>query len=257
MSLTSVHFSAKGLGCLNQTAQNLHSCRAGGDKVAASLRRPRADSPAPNMAGPPRRRKSRERCNLRDPGPVGGTETMTASDPTLPSESRVAPLPQRILAATPQIRTFLRRLCGGSVARHHADVDDLLQDVMERALRYQHAFDSKLGSLENWLMKTAFRTYLNHRSKAQRRPQDLGPADAALIDPRPAPAAHRDEIDILLAQLSPIEQDILLRFHRVRESVAEIASALGIPPGTVKSHLHRARHKLARHKSARNRGDAT
>jgi len=41
---------------------------------------------------------------------------------------------------------------------------------------------------------------------------------------------------------------VLLRFHQREESVAEIASLLALPEGTVKSHLSRARHKLAQRK---------
>jgi len=40
-------------------------------------------------------------------------------------------------------------------------------------------------------------------------------------------------------------RDVLVRFHRHGHSIDEISTALHLPSGTVKSHLHRARRKLA------------
>jgi RNA polymerase sigma-70 factor (ECF subfamily) len=59
-------------------------------------------------------------------------------------------------------------------------------------------------------------------------------------------AAQREQVERMLVPLSPVEREVLLRFHQREESVAEIARALALPEGTVKSHLSRARHKLAR-----------
>lgn len=161
---------------------------------------------------------------------------MTASDP---SRTRGAPeIAQRIPLLAPRIRAFLRRLCGSAV-----DIDDLLQDVMERALRYRHSYDPENGTLESWLLKTAFRRFLDQREQAGKRPRTNAEIDCA------APEADivdlRDEVGHALRQLSPIEQDIVLRFHHRSETIAEIARSLGMPEGTVKSHLHRARRKLA------------
>lgn len=161
---------------------------------------------------------------------------MSASNP-----SRTRDLfPQRILAVAPRIRSFLRRLCG-----RVDDVDDLLQDVLERAIRYRHAFDPAAGRLENWLMKTAFHTYLDYREKIAHQPPSAGDAVATIPDREVHPAELRDQIGFALRQLTPIEQDIVLRFHQRREAIAEISATLGMPAGTVKSHLHRARRKLA------------
>jgi DNA-directed RNA polymerase specialized sigma24 family protein len=49
----------------------------------------------------------------------------------------------------------------------------------------------------------------------------------------------------IVAGLAPRERDVLLRFHVDGESVAEIAAALCVPIGTVKSDLARARKRLA------------
>ena len=149
-------------------------------------------------------------------------------------------LEQEILNCAPRLRRFLRRL-GGSVD----GVDDLLQEVFARALRFRGSFDPDRGTLENWLMQTAFRTFLDQRSAAAKRPGFLGDA-ASVPDRESDPVEIADEIGHALRPLSPIERDVLLRFHRDRQSIREIAATLTLPEGTVKSHLHRARQRIAR-----------
>ena len=92
-------------------------------------------------------------CNLSPPGPVGREETMPASDSSRTRDD----LEHRILDEVPRIRAFLQHLCGAQLA------EDLGQDVVERALRYRDSFDARLGTLHNWLMKTAFRTWHSRR----------------------------------------------------------------------------------------------
>jgi RNA polymerase sigma factor (sigma-70 family) len=47
-----------------------------------------------------------------------------------------------------------------------------------------------------------------------------------------------------LALLTAEERDVLLLYARAELSYAEIADALGVPVGTVRSRLHRARSRL-------------
>ena len=191
-------------------------------------------------------KKTGTTCNLSDGSRVGAGETMTASDPSRTRADCVEDLAQRILDSGPRIRSFLRRLSGQSPGRNSHDIDDLLQDVMERSIRYRHAFDPAAGSLESWMLKTAFRTFLDHRYRAARQPPTLGD-DLSLVGAPVADVAElRDQLGFLLRQLTPVEQDIVLRFHHRRETIVEIAQALGMPTGTVKSHLHRARRKIAK-----------
>ncbi len=160
-------------------------------------------------------------------------QVMPASGPPNPAADQFT---ADLLALAPRLRAFLRRLSG-------ADVDDLAQETWARAWRSRASFDRDCGDLAAWLMRIAFRTYLDHRSK--RSPDALGDRDVAGGLPAHVLATQRDEVEVALACLTPIERDIVLRFHRDRVPVAEIAGALRMPEGTVKSHLHRARVKLA------------
>ena len=132
---------------------------------------------------------------------------------------------------------FLRRLCGGQ------DAEDVLQETMERIWRYRKAFDPDQAP-KAWLFRSAFRTFLDHRKRRQRLPETLGQVDLQVSAPDPHTADLRDQLRQALSALNPTERDILLRFHRNAETLAEIARALHMPVNTVKSHLHRARLKL-------------
>ena len=63
---------------------------------------------------------------------------------------------------------FLYRL-----TRNATDADDLLQETFLIVWRKRAQFDSR-GSLEGWLKRIAFRTYLNSRTRSDRRAR-LGP----------------------------------------------------------------------------------
>lgn len=164
-------------------------------------------------------------CNLSWPPGVGLERDL------------VHALEDQILAHVPRLRAFLRKLSGSA-----QDAEDLVQDTLERSLRYRNTFDSR-GSLAGWLMKIAFRCYLDLRDRRRREPRPLVDADL-VVGNNPSPVESRDLVGHLLRRLSPIEQDILLRFHHRQETLAEISSHLSMPVNTVKSHLHRARRKL-------------
>jgi DNA-directed RNA polymerase specialized sigma24 family protein len=68
--------------------------------------------------------------------------------------------------------------------------------------------------------------------------------DASTLPARDA-ADRLAEGEQLERALAPLERDIVLRFHGRGDSVREIARALHMPEGTVKSHQHRSRRKLA------------
>src|SRR5580700_5300002 len=58
---------------------------------------------------------------------------------------------------------------------------------------------------------------------------------------------HREfqqRVETHLAQLSQVERTILVLYHQEERSYDQIAAALRIPIGTVRTHLHRGRKKL-------------
>jgi RNA polymerase sigma-70 factor (ECF subfamily) len=156
-----------------------------------------------------------------------------ADEPQLALEARLA-------AEAPGLRAYLRRVAG--VGARSAELDDLAQAALERALRYRKSYDPA-RPLGAWLRTIALRVVLDQRAA---RVRDAASAPSNELAAREdASVEHRDELARVLAPLSDVERDVLVRFHGRGETVEELALALRLPEGTVKSHLHRARRKLA------------
>jgi RNA polymerase sigma-70 factor (ECF subfamily) len=161
-------------------------------------------------------------------------------------------LDARLVAELPDLRAFVRRLAGGGAAG--PDVEDFVQEVVARALRYRAAFDAE-RALGPWLRTTALRVFIDHRARGANSPQALD-ARGDEIEAREVGGERleqREELSAMLEHLDATEREALVRFHARGQSVREIAAALRLPEGTVKSHLHRARRKLARFKSSEER----
>lgn len=162
-----------------------------------------------------------------------------ASDDGAENRSLASDFESELHAALPDVRTLLRRLTGAS-----HDADDLAQEVWLRAQRYRASFDAG-GSMSGWLAKMAFRQFLDWRRRRERAPRALGEGDRELVASAHDDLEQRDWLQQRLALLRPVERDVLLAFHREGESVAEVAARFRMPEGTVRSHLHRARRRLA------------
>jgi RNA polymerase sigma-70 factor (ECF subfamily) len=125
---------------------------------------------------------------------------------------------------------------------NEADADDVAQETFVRAYHALPRFrgDSKFTS---WLYRIAVNRSLTHLKRKKRR--------AAALDPE---GGARTEIEASLGAPREDPREAVLREERrvaVRAAVADlppryraVAEILGIPMGTLKTHLHRARALL-------------
>jgi len=145
-----------------------------------------------------------------------------------------------------RIRRFLRKLAAG-----RTDIEDLVQEVYARALRSWNSYDPE-APLASWLMKIAFHSFIDERKRVQRQPSvDRAASSDVAVEAPEHPLEAREEVKKLLCDLSQVEKEVVLRFHARGESIREIATAMDMPMGTIKSLLHRTRRKLAaRHAQA-------
>ena len=158
-------------------------------------------------------------------------------------------LPDRLAEARPGLEAYARRLmpAGHSAHAAHLDYEDLIQDTLARALVWGSNFDSERPLLP-WLKRTLLRVFLDHKKRALAAAELASELASEAVLETPGSLPHIDaceQVDFLLAQLDEPERGVMERFHRHEQSIAQIAAALDLPVGTVKSHLHRARRRLA------------
>ncbi len=156
-------------------------------------------------------------------------------------------LAQRIAAREPRALDELVELHHSAIfrflvqlTRHREDAEDLAQQTLMRAIRGASRFDGR-GSLRAWLLGIAFREFTKHR----RRRVWLPLLSEAISTSRDFESVNDSEALLAaLARLKPDRRAIFLMHHVEEVSVLEIAEALQIPEGTVKSRLHTARQQL-------------
>jgi RNA polymerase sigma-70 factor (ECF subfamily) len=145
------------------------------------------------------------------------------------------------------------------LVRDPATAEELAQDSFVKAFRALHTFDPA-HRFSSWMLRIAHNTAIDYLRV--RRPdtvpleRDLGDGtvleqvipDRAHEDP--AEAAERGDLrNALEAAISRLRADyrrlVVLRYQEDL-SYEEIAEVTGLPIGTIKSYLHRARAEMAR-----------
>ena len=131
----------------------------------------------------------------------------------------------------------LYAICG-----EFADAEDAVQEAFVTALRKRREF-TRVDNPEAWIRTVAVnrvRSGWKHAAVVRRYqvkvpgPQtdiDLGPDHVAIVD--------------ALSQLDRGQREVVVLHHLADVATAQIAAELGIPEGTVKSRLSRARARLA------------
>jgi RNA polymerase sigma-70 factor (ECF subfamily) len=139
------------------------------------------------------------------------------------------------------VRGFLRRLCAGDAAM----ADDLAQETFFTAWRKVSSFEEK-GSFKSWLCRIAYTQFLQSRrsAKASQRREDEAMALADVTEEHGPGVEARLDLDRAMAVLSPDQRAALALCFGEGMSHGEAAEALGMPLGTLKSHVLRGRAKV-------------
>jgi RNA polymerase sigma-70 factor (ECF subfamily) len=158
-------------------------------------------------------------------------------DPSLPHAD--------LVAAIPRLRRYARVLTAD-----FARADDLVQDTLARAWEKRRLWAAG-SDLRAWLFTIMHNVFVNQAAMARRDRAllslDSEEGGAAWQVPVPARQFARVELAELMQSVGrlPVEQREVLLLAAVEElRYEEIATALGIPIGTVMSRLSRARARL-------------
>jgi RNA polymerase sigma-70 factor (ECF subfamily) len=149
-----------------------------------------------------------------------------------------------------ELYRYLRRRVGPGLAA------DLAAETFVTAFARRGAYRPQSTDARPWLYGIAHNLLRNHLRHEQRQlaayarhgaepVADAGAlAEFSMADARADAVAVRAELARILALMPARDRDVLLLFAWADMSYAEVAQALHIPVGTVRSRLNRARRQL-------------
>ena len=134
------------------------------------------------------------------------------------------------------------------------DAEDLVQSLLTKLVPQEQRL-AAVESLAPWLARALYHLYVDDVRRRNRAPTSGSITDAGLIDSLPDEDSETPEqaaerrltnrrLSAALAEL-PVEQRALIAWHDMEGySLDELAVALDLPVGTLKSRLHRARARV-------------
>jgi RNA polymerase sigma-70 factor (ECF subfamily) len=149
-----------------------------------------------------------------------------------------------IAEQVPGLRRYARALVGDCGC-----ADDLVQDTLERSLRYATQFRRGTNP-RRWLMTIMHNVFVNDLRKASRQTLPKGFNDDGIAGARygasgnPISSLEVRDLDCALQMLPEPQREVVLMVGLEGMSYVEVSLVLSIPVGTVMSRLSRARERL-------------
>lgn len=141
------------------------------------------------------------------------------------------------------LRNYLVRRVGETAA------DDLVSETFLVALNHRHRYDPSRAAVRSWLYGIAtnlMRRHVRDEMRQLKAHSAASPVDghASRVAEQVDAQAATQRLAGALVNLSPGDRDVLLLISWAGLDTNEVAEALDIPAGTVRSRLHRVRKQL-------------
>jgi RNA polymerase sigma-70 factor (ECF subfamily) len=137
----------------------------------------------------------------------------------------------------------------------HDEAEDLTQDIFLKIFKSLNTFDRR-ANFQTWLISVSRNLCIDHyrsvRKERETIDRDVDPGDLSPTSHETSPYAALEQRDrvVLLREAMQQLPDTLRTAVMLRDiqelSYQEIATALALPEGTVKSRINRGRTELAR-----------
>jgi RNA polymerase sigma-70 factor (ECF subfamily) len=180
--------------------------------------------------------------------------------PVTPSDAEL--VQQALAGSQSACHTLVRRYATPAVnlaarmVRDRALAEDLAQEAFARAFERLSSYDQK-RRFASWFFQILHNVtvdYLRHKRPATVSLDELeeaGHPGFTDISSLGLPAAQAEQaglgraVDAALAEIRPEYREAVVLRYRQELSVEEVGEAMGLPVGTVKTYLFRARKELA------------
>jgi RNA polymerase sigma-70 factor (ECF subfamily) len=127
------------------------------------------------------------------------------------------------------------------ILRDEARAEDATQEALVAAWRDLSALRDP-DRFDAWIHRLLARSCYREARRGRRRwavEMEVRPSQA--VEPDPAPhLADRDELERGFRRLDADQRSVIVLHYYLGLTLDEVGEALGIPPGTVRSRLHRA-----------------
>ena len=141
------------------------------------------------------------------------------------------------------------RLCM-AMLRDSALAQDIAQEVFLRVWRFLSHYDARIGAFSTWIFAITRNQCLSALNKPRASEVSLDESEVwQQATQIPVPSATNDAASLawlrsLVDALPSTYRTTLTLYYFEECSVADVANLLGVPEGTVKTHLRRARIML-------------
>ena len=129
-----------------------------------------------------------------------------------------------------------------SILRESGRAEEVAQDIFLKLWEALPSYDGR-AALSTWLYTIARNRCLSAlRRDSYRR---TVPVETCREPSERETVSQHAEIKLLLERLPRVQREVITLFYLEDQSIQDVGQMLGLPEGTVKSHLHRARRTLA------------
>jgi RNA polymerase sigma factor (sigma-70 family) len=146
------------------------------------------------------------------------------------------------------------RLVAHMIARlidHREDREELCQDVFLKVYEKLGEFNFQ-SKLSTWIATIAYRHSVNHLRKRKIEVNDIPEEESFtshfISDEDPQEKIEDNEMNVLILKLIdqlPVQYKVIVTLYHIDQmNYQEIEDVTGMPEGTVKNYLFRARHLL-------------
>jgi RNA polymerase sigma factor (sigma-70 family) len=160
-------------------------------------------------------------------------------------QMKAADLTGEIIKMSPHLKRFTYRFTGD-----REESNDLLQDTLLKALKYQHRFTEQTN-LKGWLFTIMRNTFINGYRKSKKSRTILDNTKDSwqlnISDNHTFHSPHQNfEYEDLWKNVHQLKDELLVPFkmHVSGYKYHEIADHLSIPVGTVKNRIFHARKEI-------------